>query len=103
MLGVQASRNTWHMKQTGEQDAIQTKSASAGASAHYYLRMPKVGMLLNWGVHQLFFFIELTQTGSLLMYNRANLNQKMPSWNFRVLGKTARCTLRTLIGMFVGV
>ena len=42
------------MKQTGEQDAIQTKSVSVAASAHYYLRMPKIDMFLNWGVHQPF-------------------------------------------------
>ena len=44
-----AFRNSWPNKSSGENDAIQTRSATAGASCAYYLRMPKIGMVLNWG------------------------------------------------------
>ena len=44
-----ALRNSWPVKSSGENEAIQTKSAAAAASCAYYLRMPKVGMVLNWG------------------------------------------------------
>ena len=42
-------RNSWPVKQSGENDCIQTRNASAGASCAYYLRMPKVGMIMSWG------------------------------------------------------
>ena len=41
--------NSWPMKSSGDNEAIQTRSAVAGASCAYYIRMPKIGMILNWG------------------------------------------------------
>ena len=42
-------RDSWPNKSAGENDAIQTRSATAGASCAYYLRMPKIGMIFNSG------------------------------------------------------
>ena len=47
-------RSSWPQKQNGENDSIQTKNASAGASCAYYLRMPKVGMIMSWGTRRPF-------------------------------------------------
>ena len=42
-------QNSWPCKSSADNEAIQTRAASAGASCAYYLRMPKIGMILNWG------------------------------------------------------
>jgi hypothetical protein len=47
-------RTSRPVKQAGENDSIQTRSANAGPSAHYYLRMPKIGKIVCWGTHQPF-------------------------------------------------